>query len=214
MPAEDHNRLIAKYAKTELGSIGCVRKGRSRIWIDDHAWWVLVVEFQPSSWSKGSYLNVGACWLWNLKDYLSFDYGNRVERFQSAAGEAPFEKKAQMLAAKAKATVEEYRVRFSSIRAVSTCLNDFQGDGFYSHFHAGVAAGLIGDTDTCNHHLCLVTESNEDREWALDVKRRAKDLLGLANDLMRFRKYVCSVVIETRHKMGLPAVSEPLEFDV
>ena len=56
-----HNRIIARAAKRRLEPLGCLQKGRSRTWIDDHGWWIGVVEFQPSGWSKGSYLNVGAC---------------------------------------------------------------------------------------------------------------------------------------------------------
>jgi hypothetical protein len=31
-----------------------VQKGRSRIWLDDHGWWIAVVEFQPSDWARRS----------------------------------------------------------------------------------------------------------------------------------------------------------------
>jgi hypothetical protein len=40
-----------------------------------------VVEFPPSGWAKGSYLNVAAHWLWIEQDYLSFDYLGRREPF-------------------------------------------------------------------------------------------------------------------------------------
>lgn len=78
MPASAHSRLITAATRTHLRPLGCVQKGRSRVWLDDQGWWVGMVEFQPSSWSKGSYLNVGACFLWNEKDFLSFDAGHRV----------------------------------------------------------------------------------------------------------------------------------------
>jgi hypothetical protein len=53
-----HDRIIADAAKAALGPLGFKRKGRSRTWLADHGWWLTVVEFQPSAWSKGSYLNV------------------------------------------------------------------------------------------------------------------------------------------------------------
>src|SRR6202000_1719294 len=37
--------------------LGLERRGRSRTWIDDQRWYAIVVEFQPSGFSKGSYLN-------------------------------------------------------------------------------------------------------------------------------------------------------------
>jgi hypothetical protein len=42
-----HNRLVAQAAKEVLSPLGLTQKGRSRVWLDDHAWWLGVVEFQP-----------------------------------------------------------------------------------------------------------------------------------------------------------------------
>ena len=80
-----------------------MQKGRSRTWLDDQGWWVGVVEFQPSAWDRGSYLNVGACWLWEEKDYLSFDVGGRVAGFQRFTETAEFASAAQTLAEQAAA---------------------------------------------------------------------------------------------------------------
>jgi hypothetical protein len=44
-----------------LTPLGLTQRGRSRLWLDDHGWWLIVVEFQPSAWSRGSHLNVSAC---------------------------------------------------------------------------------------------------------------------------------------------------------
>ena len=68
---EDHNREIATAAKSVLAPLGCIRKGRSRVWLDDQGWWVGKIEFQPSSCSKGSYLNVGASYLWCQRRFNS-----------------------------------------------------------------------------------------------------------------------------------------------
>lgn len=79
--AIDHNRIIALVAKERLGELGISRKGNSRTWYKDNGWWVLLIEFQPSSWDRGTYLNVGVTWLWNAKGYLSFDQGGRLAHF-------------------------------------------------------------------------------------------------------------------------------------
>lgn len=58
------------------------RIGSSRIRIDDNGWFFIVIEFQPSNYSKGTYLNVGINFLWEstpaLNEILSFNYGGRV----------------------------------------------------------------------------------------------------------------------------------------
>jgi len=66
--------------------------GRSRKRLDDQRWYATVIEFQPSGFGKGSYLNVGAHFLWRTTGHLSFDLGYRVNgfiRFESAAQFAP-----------------------------------------------------------------------------------------------------------------------------
>ena len=66
-----------------------MQKGRSRVWRDDRGWWLGIVEFQPSGWTRGSYLNVGVNWLWTVKDWHSFDFGYRVD--ETEKGELFFE---------------------------------------------------------------------------------------------------------------------------
>jgi hypothetical protein len=67
----DVNTVIAEVAKQVLAPLGVKRKGRSRTWLDDHGWWLGIVEFQPSSWGAGSYLNVGPEFLWQPIDRLA-----------------------------------------------------------------------------------------------------------------------------------------------
>jgi hypothetical protein len=68
-----HSAIVVEAAQSVLSPLGLRRKGRSRTWVDDRGWWLIVAEFQPSSWAIGSYLNVGVCWLWAEKDHFSFD---------------------------------------------------------------------------------------------------------------------------------------------
>jgi hypothetical protein len=75
-----------------LRPLGLQRKGRSRVWFDDHGWWVGVVGFQPSRFSRGSYLNVGAMWLWSGNSHVTDQVGVRVRRapFVSYESDAQF----------------------------------------------------------------------------------------------------------------------------
>ena len=85
----EHGRLIAAAAKAALAPLGCRRVGQSRTWISDQRYWLIVIEFQPSGWSKGSYLNVGAMWPWYARKGLFFHAGYRVADF------IPFENREQ-----------------------------------------------------------------------------------------------------------------------
>lgn len=54
------SRLVRVAAREALQPLGLQECGRSRTWIDDHGWWLGIVEFQPGR-NNGSYLNFGAC---------------------------------------------------------------------------------------------------------------------------------------------------------
>jgi hypothetical protein len=105
-------KVLTNAARKVLRPIGLVQIGRSRTWLADHGWWLCVVEFQPSSWSQGSYLNVGCMWLWCVKDYISFDEGYRVGPFSEFRDEPEFEVAADQMAESAAQEISRYRKLF------------------------------------------------------------------------------------------------------
>jgi hypothetical protein len=119
---EPHSKLLTKTAKEVLLPEGMFQKGRSRTWIDDHGWWIIVIEFQPSSWSKGSHLNVGAMRLWVEKDYFSFDDGYRVAPFVEYVNDDQFAPQARKLALAAREEVLKLRKRFASVQLAARYL--------------------------------------------------------------------------------------------
>jgi hypothetical protein len=130
--------------------MGLTQRGRSRTWIDDHGWWLGLVEFQPSSWSRGSYLNVGAMWLWDDK-HASFHFrvGYRVDDapFVEFESEAQFAPEARSMAEVAAREVSRYRELFTDLRSTAVYL-DAREDGGNPHedaLDAGIAWGLLGD---------------------------------------------------------------------
>ena len=74
----EHGRLIAAAAKAALAPLGCKRKGQSRFWYSDQRFWIISIEFQPSGWAQGSYLNVGENWLWYPGAFWGFSYVYRL----------------------------------------------------------------------------------------------------------------------------------------
>ena len=121
-----HSALIAEAAKTALQPLGLRRKGRSRVWLDDRGLWVNIVEFQPSDWTKGSYLNVGVTWLWHVYDdepFLFFDVQSRVEALVRFEDEAQFASEARRLAESARTEIVELRRRFPNLEAAADWLD-------------------------------------------------------------------------------------------
>jgi hypothetical protein len=138
-----HSKLITAAARTNLIPVGMFQLGRSRLWLGDHGWWLDVVEFQPGRWEKGSYLNVGCMWLWNVKSWTSFDEGQyRVHDFEQFEDEDQFKRSAEVLALKAKHCVLQQRTAFSSIQAVSEHYVKHDPGNGWRAFHAAVAHGI------------------------------------------------------------------------
>ncbi len=117
---EEHNKLINNAAKHILAPEGLFRKGASRTWIEDNGYYLTIVEFQPSGFDKGTYLNVGTDFLWertaDLNETLSYSYGGRVSvsgaqfaGYRKGESDELFEEKAEKFACAALDKVKEYR---------------------------------------------------------------------------------------------------------
>jgi hypothetical protein len=149
----EHGRIIAAAANAALTPLGFRRKGRSRLWLADRGFWLSVVEFQPSGFSKGSYLNVATHWLWGLHDFMSFDHMVDDRRtfiqFTDAAAFAPLATQQAQDAAEAS---EALRIQFSTLKAAALILTEQErsweregrGGGSYA-FDAAILEGLAGD---------------------------------------------------------------------
>lgn len=150
----EHGRLINVAARSVLGPLGFWQKGRSRVWLADRGFWLCVVEFQPSGYRKGSYLNVAAHWLWGVTGVVSHDY--RIERQKPWA---PFEDVEQFssairrLALQAGQESEHLRSIISRTGEAATRLVERAESfakagrgGGWPAFDAAVALGLSGDS--------------------------------------------------------------------
>jgi hypothetical protein len=169
-----------------------------------------VVEFQPSAWSKGTYLNVGACWLWYTKDYLSFDEGYRVDSFASAENLESFESFVEGVAARARHEVLDFRQRFPTLLAVAEHLRskEMRSVDIWGHYHAGVACGLAGWSSDAGRGLrAALAVEERDAEWVYNLKTECQRLLPLVNDTSAFRNHVSDVVTASRAALKLkPAI--------
>jgi hypothetical protein len=216
-----HTKLINAAARETLRPLGLVQAGRSRTWLDDQGWWLGIVEFQPSVWTRGSYLNVGVNWLWNVKDWLSFDFGYRVDEpgkeqtFFEYESDDQFAPLARQLAMVAAERITHYRRLFPTLAAAATRLKG--ADDLERSLDAGVALGLVGEPDTAAAMLDrFITwfESGEEAEWRSDddapLYDRARLLRDLASDTQAFRERIRADVRETRTLLKLePHVQLP-----
>ncbi|WP_157788685.1 hypothetical protein [Pseudomonas fluorescens] len=206
MKLDDHNRLIKHAARSELKPIDCAQKGQSRTWLDDHNWWVGVVEFQPHSVAKGSYLNVGACWLWHEKDYLSFDDGHRVEPFNEYLDSQKFREAAQSLAKRAKEEVLNLRLKYPSIHACAKHLRAQAKKNDWVVFNSAVAAGLSGDIKLAEEQFSQILRQECRATWQINLQSRAALLSAVAHDADCFKSEIIGAVSKCRTLLGLPTI--------
>jgi len=59
MENTDYNKIIKKVASKAFKEYGIKQKGQSRLFIDDNGWFIIIIEFQPSKFGNGTYLNIG-----------------------------------------------------------------------------------------------------------------------------------------------------------
>jgi len=208
--AIDHNRLIAHAAKASLAPLGCRQKGRSRIWFADQTWWLAVVEFQPSAWGRGSYLNAAAMWLWNAKSRWSFDEGRRVEPFQAFQGEQQFSRAAQHLAESAANEVVSLRQRFSSIDAVATRLAGKKKVSVWDHYHAAISSALVGHSEYARSQFKEVVAAHPHAPWVADLQVKAAMFAGLVSSVEAIRQAVAQEVFAARALLKLSPANERL----
>ncbi|MEU5934540.1 hypothetical protein [Micromonospora sp. NPDC047187] len=219
-------RLVAAAARQHLQPLGLHRRGGSRVWFDDRGWWLIVVEFQPSR-SHGTYLNVGAMWLWHEQDHWSFDEGSRIYWRNDAAfvahppiGEAgwtslldfvnpeQFTRDIDMLAGIAAQRVEQLRSQFPDATATAHQLasrTTGHGESPWWHaYHTGSAAALAGDPDNARQAFHRITVGNLDPDWAHDLAQHARQLADLADDPPALQQHIIEVIHATRQRLKLP----------
>lgn len=188
--------------------MGCVQKGRSRTWLDDRGWWIGIVEFQPSGWSKGSYLNVAACFLWREGDSLSFDdqIGNKPW-YAAKEGES-FADEAMKLALQARDRTLELRQRHADVAKTAVWMRD-QEEGLsnWGHFHAAIASGLCGDTAAARRHFAAAILPDDPTDWVRALNQRCTDLTAILEH-QAFADTIWQVVKQRRRALGLSEISE------
>lgn len=199
--ARHHNKLIANAAEEALAPLNFRRKGRSRLWIADHGWWVAIVEFQPSSWSKGCYLNVAAHWLWTEKDHLSFDYGGRLGTYAEYQTDDQFGPELVHLAKLAAEEANRLAQAFISFEAAAERLSleadalGERGKASWAAYHAGMALGLSGRMAEAKAQLCTISD-----ERVLPAVAR---MLPSALDEQAFQLLAQAIINARRRTIGL-----------
>ncbi|MCX5662373.1 MAG: hypothetical protein NTW19_22060 [Planctomycetota bacterium] len=174
-----------------------------------------MIEFQPSAWARGSYLNVGCMWLWGVNDSIAFHEGYRVQPFSGFLDRFQFEPEATRLAKRAAKEVKRYRAQFAS----ASRLSDFYGSRWtakltdWKVFHAGVASAIAGRSkESIRYFDRFLAIENKVSEWLPIAQADAEQLRQLAIDPVRFREQIAERIRRKRAALKLPSI-DAFDFD-
>ena len=218
-----HNKIINSIARAKLKPLGLLQKGRSRFWYEDRRWHVISIEFQPSGFSKGSYLNVSISWLWYPKDYLSFDTPHRGGSWVDFRDEDQFRQEFEVLADKAVELAREHRDVFGTLQSSYERLQRLHEDlietgvwreaprpGGWPDLHLGLLASLTGHTNRAEELLRSVVDVKSRVAWQERLNAFCEKGLGLLGNRDQFRDWVEANTAECRALLNLPALEAPV----
>lgn len=167
---------------------------------------MITVEFQPSGWSRGTYLNVGSTWLWCFQSHLSFDLGYRVEGFHELTG-ADAAEVCDRVASRAAKEIQAFRAKVKDVDSVAQELQDAPEVQLWPSYHAAVANALIGRLDEARRRFEILafTDSDEPEvEWVGELRRRASFLRSLVGNPAAFSEEIKRTINHTRHALRFP----------
>lgn len=203
-----HNNIINQVARKVLKPEGLIRKGQSRTWLDDNIWFTTILEFQPSSWSKGTHLNVGINFNWYLNDYISFDYGYRVENFIEYKDDEQFELGVTELTKNGLQKVLEYRNFADFDYAKEKIFSLLPDDGLWQNYHRIMISLITGDLEKLFFFHEKLNNVNFNIKWQKELKENTDDLVLFCRTKTRKEvvDYLVQLIIDTRKMKKFPDI--------
>ena len=191
--------------------MGFTQTGKSpRGWRFDHGWWLINVEFQPSNFSVGSYLNVGLQHLWVVRDWGSFSYGSRTMieghgHFVDLVDEEVIvQERANAIAISAAAAAQPWlRMLDGDVKHLRWLTK--QDGGGWDELDAGIASALLGKGRAARDTLLRLRDRLDQAiEWQRDLSVDCNSLVELTHRPVEFRAHVLDRVAQTRLLQKLP----------
>ncbi|SHH24297.1 hypothetical protein [Flavobacterium defluvii] len=198
----DYSRIINKIAKEKLRPYGIIQKGKSRLWLDDQGWYIILIEFQPYSGRRGSTLNVGANFNWYNQNYFSFDIGYRQNvEFAEYKNEDQFSQQIELYCDKAIEIVLDYRNKLDNNHRKNFILNHaFTSESLWGNYHKGTILGIIGEADEMKKYYSAILDEENQFDWINDLQSKVRFLIESKDFIMEIRK----TIYESRKLKKLP----------
>ncbi len=197
-PEIDHNKLLKTVAKERLQPYGIVQKGQSRSFHCDKGWLTFMIEFQPSSWSKGSYLNVGLDFHFYPREHFAFSYVNRVSDFIEFTDEEQFVKVVNELCDKAIKRFQFLERNFKDLWTAIKTIEKEKEKSYYA-YDLAVLYALTGNYDKALPKLKQLSDTVCEYDWHFVRKKVVNELIEwIEQDSTTFLEKFKNQINETR----------------
>ena len=203
----DHNKLLKKIAKERLKPYRIFQQGQSRTFLYDKGWLSIVIEFQPSSYSKGTYLNIGVDFNFYPRDYFAFVYGYRETGFEEFRDEEQFAKLVNDLCDLTIKRVEELDRKFIDIwTALKTADKEKEKDT-WRIYEVAILNALTSNFDKARKLLIEVSKTKCEYDWENERKKFADQLLEWLQESPASLDKIKNIISQTRQLKKLPEMT-------
>lgn len=225
MPTPD--QMVVAAAQAEFRPLGLRRHGRTRLWVEDRGWWLLLVVLERTR-DKHTRLAVAAKFLWGPMPEFTYDLGGQVywrEETGDFATERPqdghvwvdgirhvrddqFATDLEQLTGIARRRVAQLRAEIPTpaevARVLSAPQSRINATSWWHAFHTGAAAGLSGDAALARKHFDRIRPDRLAVPWENELARRAAVLGALADDPPGLFRRLRADIAAMRSGLGLP----------
>lgn len=197
-----------------LKAAGLIRVGRSRVWLKDGGWRLVVVELQPSSWSKGSYLNVATMFLLappqpDALRLISFDAGQgRIFAFHPITTTAEAEQAEGEFAPAVLAAIAEEDSRFGTIKSAAAELVNQRDKSLHGQYYAMLLLALTGRIVKAAKIAAVILDEPAPYEWIQTVQLNTRTAASLLEDRDGLERLLIGNIQARRADLGLEAISD------
>jgi hypothetical protein len=202
----DHNKLLKKVAKERLKPFRITQKGSSRTFLFDNGWWTIVIEFQPTSYSKGSYLNIVLDFNFYPRDYFAFTYGNREKGFEEANDEALFVKIINDYCDLAISKVDTLTVQFRDVWSAAKTFKKQVDKDPWNEFDLAMLYRLTQRVAASKKLLLKLKKQKCEYDYEFERQKVVTEILSWLDNDEIFLVKIKELINQTRQLKKLPLI--------
>jgi hypothetical protein len=203
----DHNKLLKKTAKERLTPFGITQKGSSRTFLFDNDWWTIIIEFQPSSFSKGSYLNIGLDFNFYPRDHFAFTYGYRENGFEEADNETTFIKIINDYCDLTITKLDDLKVKFKDVWTATNTFKKHIDKDPWNKFDLAILYSLTGNISDSRKLLNDIKKQKCEYDYEFKRQQLVTEILLWFDDDETFLSKIKELINQTRQLKKLPVVN-------